>query len=93
MKQPSPAPRPYVLTLDMIEGEARAAGCEELFGPQRVKLIWTVIEYAPYPEAGPGRWKIVSRDAITEAVLEASRSGIAPICHSYCVRVISLLAI
>ena len=65
-------------TLDTIEEEARSTGCEVFFGPQRVKLVRTVVEYAPYPAAGPGRWQVVSRDAITEAALDAARSGIAP---------------
>jgi hypothetical protein len=63
-------------TLDTIEGEARATGCEVLFGPQRIKFVRTVVEYAPYPGAGPGRWQVVQRDAITEAALDAARSGI-----------------
>src|SRR5262245_29561743 len=65
-------------TLDRIEEEARTTGCEVLFGPQRVKLVRTVLEYAPFPEAGPGRWHVVYSDPVTEGALEAMRSGITP---------------
>src|SRR5262249_37405241 len=75
-KQPEPAPTNMRWTLDNIEEEARATGCEVLFGPQRVKLVRTVVEYAPYPEAGPGRWRVVHTDAMVEAALDAARSGI-----------------
>ena len=54
-KQPEPAPTNKRWTLDNIEEEARATGCEVLFGPQRVKLVRTVVEYAPYRCLTPGR--------------------------------------
>jgi hypothetical protein len=44
-------------TLPQIEEDAVRDGCEILFGPQRVRLVSTVVECAPYPEAGPGRWR------------------------------------
>ena len=75
-KQPEPAPTSMRWTLDTIEEEARTTGCEILFGPQRVKLVRTVVEYAPHPEAGSGQWRVVHRDAMVDAALEVQRSGI-----------------
>jgi hypothetical protein len=70
--------RPYGRTLDIIEEDAARDGNEILFGPQRVKIVRTVVEYAPCPAAGPGRWQVVHRDEIVEAALDATRSGITP---------------
>ena len=42
-------------TLPQIEEDAVRDGYEILFGPQRVKLVRIVVEYAPHPAAGPGR--------------------------------------
>jgi hypothetical protein len=76
-KKPEPTV-PYGPTLHDIEEDAVRDGYEVLFGPHRVRLVRTVVEYAPYPEAGPGRWRVIHRDAMVEAALNAARSGIEP---------------
>ena len=75
-KRKRPQSAPHGWTLPDIEANAAREGNEILFGPQRIKVARTVVEFAPYPEAGPGRWKAVHRDGIVDAALDAARSGI-----------------
>jgi uncharacterized protein YbjT (DUF2867 family) len=75
-KRKKPHSAPHAWTLPQIEADAVSEGNEILFGPQRVKIVRTVVEFAPYPEAGPGRWQAVHRDGIVDAAIDAARSGI-----------------
>ena len=74
-KQAEPALAHMSWTLDTIEEEARATGSDVCLAPSASSQS-PVVEYAPYPEAGPGRWQVVHTDEIVEAARDAAHSGI-----------------
>jgi hypothetical protein len=48
-------------------------GNDVLLGPRKVKIVRTVIEFVPCPEAGPGRWQASYVDVIVEEAVDLAQ--------------------
>src|SRR5262245_9477182 len=60
-------------TLPEIEEWARMDGLDILLAPHTVKVVRTIKVYEPYQQGGPGRWRPVHIDDVTEAAIEAAQ--------------------
>ena len=69
-KQP---PAPPSWDLEQIEKWASMYGNDVLLGPRKVKIVRTVIEFVPCPEAGPGRWQASYVDVIVEEAVDLAQ--------------------
>jgi len=65
---------PRTWDLEQIEGWAGMFGNEVLLGPRKVKIVRVIAEFAPRPDAGPGRWQASYWDEIVEEAVDLARS-------------------